>query len=388
MSTPSPALRRLVFSTRSAPTPSTAIQTQRTKWNPKAPPRTVSQQQPEPIPTAARPQSEAELPLTRRKRENYITTLATTSLKTPAARVQRQPKVEPRFPPRPGKDASTLSTARAPEPIGPPRRPSSSYRSAAAPSTATRPQSEPRSKLRFPPGKKDGDDTQTRTATSPTPARPQPKPPRASKTREKYDTATLSTLSTPSTPSTPRARKQQGPSRAKLQSVVKFFQTFYPNFHHARDAPFPAEFLRLHDRQAWPLPSVVVYHPERDAVWRRYHLAVYEAFADTFGRSNENGIAWKRLAERVGVDPEDELVKEKVMEKDFSITGLVAGMQRRERVITEICATDRELESVPLEQRDRFYPEVSELREQDGMVKCLVRETKGRGKGPLGWKTL
>jgi len=173
--------------------------------------------------------------------------------------------------------------------------------------------------------------------------------------------------------------------------VLGFFRTFYPTFHHARDVPFPSEFLRLHERLAWPLPSVVVYHPERDAEWQRYHLAVYEAFADTFGRCRTNGVAWRLLAERVGVDPgkeqPDEFVIGKVLEMDVSIVGLIAGMQQRRRVATEVCLTDKELEAVPLRERCRFYPKESELREKDGIAKHLIREAKGNGRGPLGWKT-
>ena len=125
-------------------------------------------------------------------------------------------------------------------------------------------------------------------------------------------------------------------------------------------------------------------------MWQRYHLAVYEALADTFGRSEGNGIAWQLLAKRVGVDPGKgegvEYVRRKVTESDFSIVGLIAGMQKRERVITGVCVTDRELGSVPVEERDRFYPEAFELREKKGMVKYLVAEMKGRGRGPLGWR--
>jgi hypothetical protein len=95
--------------------------------------------------------------------------------------------------------------------------------------------------------------------------------------------------------------------RASFRAIHEFFAREFPTFDYNRRKPFPEEFVRLHRHKGWPLLRTVFKHPVRDAAWRAYHTAVYEAFSDTFGRNTRSKFHWSLLAMKMGIEPEEDL---------------------------------------------------------------------------------
>jgi hypothetical protein len=105
----------------------------------------------------------------------------------------------------------------------------------------------------------------------------------------------------PGAPNAPMA--VDGKRRPRLHAIHDFFKASFPSFNYNRRKPFPDEFVRLHRHQGWPRLKLVYRHPVRDAAWRAYHVAVYEAFSDTFARSLRQTFFWAKLCKYVGVEP-------------------------------------------------------------------------------------
>jgi hypothetical protein len=206
----------------------------------------------------------------------------------------------------------------------------------------------------------------------------------------------------PDVPNAPMSINKQ--RRAQFRAIHEFFAREYPDFNYNRRKPFPEEFLRLHRHQGWPMLTLVYKYPVRDAAWRAYHAAVYEAFSDTFGRNTRSKFKWSFLATQVGIEPVEDLERmrrvslpgdrvigaeadawQEIVATNFNIVDLMAAMQRRDLKMEmpdppEPCATEKELATYPMEKTVWFFPKWKDLHPNQGMLLALLKELEGSGK--------
>ncbi|KAA8892808.1 hypothetical protein FN846DRAFT_618348 [Sphaerosporella brunnea] len=174
-----------------------------------------------------------------------------------------------------------------------------------------------------------------------------------------------------------------------LRAIHNFFKAEFPRFDYDRRKPFPDEFLRLHRYQGWPALRLVHRHARRDAAWRRYHAAVYEAFSDTFGRNTRSTFSWALLCRCIDIEQPEvhdlESMRRAVIQKNLNIVDVMASLQRKElnmvdETTPEPCATEKELETYPIKKTIWYFPLLEDLNPTQGLLLYLIRQLEGKGR--------